>query len=56
MAGIEYGLGYFDDLRLEKGGPFCMQRWSRVQARVSAGWRGHAPGRCSLRGSCATRR
>jgi hypothetical protein len=40
MAGIEYGLGYFDDLRLEKGGPFCMLRWWRGQARASAGWQG----------------
>ena len=56
MAGIEYGLGYFGDLRLEKGGPFCMLRWWRGQAHASAGWLEHAPGRFNSRGSCATAR
>jgi hypothetical protein len=54
MARIEYGLGLFDDRRLEKGGPFCMRRWWRGHARVSADWREHAPGRFDSRGSCAT--
>ncbi len=54
MAGIEYGLGLFDDRRLEKGGPFCMRRWWRGHAHVSADWREHAPGRFDSRGSCAT--
>ena len=43
MAGIEYGLGYFDDLRLQKGGPVCMPRWWPGRVHVSADWRGHAP-------------
>src|SRR5260370_34504503 len=54
MVGIEYGLGLFDDRRLEKGGPFCMRRWWRGHAHVSADWRGHAPRRFDSRGSCAT--
>ena len=56
MAGIEYGLGQFDDRRLEKGGPFFMRRWWRGQAHVFAGLREHAPERFNSRVSCATPR
>ena len=54
MAGIEYGLGRFNDRRLEKGGSLCMWRWWRGHARACAGWQEHARGRFSLRASCAT--
>jgi hypothetical protein len=54
MAGIDYGLGGFGDLRLEKGGPFCMRRWWRGHARVSADWREHAPEKFNSHVSCAT--
>ena len=56
MAGIEYGLGRFDDRRLEKGGPICMRRWWRGLALACVGWQERGHGRFSLRGSCATLR
>ena len=56
MAEIEDGLGEFDDLRLQKGGPIFWQRWWRGQARVSAGWRERGLERFNSRASCATAR
>jgi hypothetical protein len=54
MVGIEYGLGQFNDRRLEKGGPLCMLRWWRNHARVSAGWEERGHGRCNSGASCTT--
>lgn len=36
---IEFGLGRFDDRRLEKGGPLCMLRWLSGPVLVFGGWR-----------------
>ena len=54
MAGGEYGLGRFGDLRLEKGGRACMRRWLPALGRTSVGSAGRELGRCSLRAFCAT--
>jgi len=53
MSGIEYGLGHFGDLRLEKGGPVCTRRWWIDQDRVSAVSVGRERARFDSRGSFA---
>jgi hypothetical protein len=56
MSGMAYGLGRFDDVRLQKGGPIYTRRWSDGLAAVFASWR-NATGRAkySSRAFCATR-
>jgi hypothetical protein len=56
MMEIEYGLGRFNDLRLEKGGCRCIKRWCSGRAAVSDDLAARVSGRCSSRVSCATRR
>ena len=53
MAGIEFGLGRFNDLRLEKGGPIFMRRWWRSRARVSVVSPANGRARLNSRASCA---
>jgi len=55
MSGIEYGLGHFGDLRLEKGGPVCTLRWWIDQARASAVLEERGRARFDSRGSFAIR-
>ena len=56
MSGIEYGLGRFDDRRLEKGGPSCTRLWYIAAVRAFGGWPAIARAKCGLRVSCATTR
>jgi hypothetical protein len=56
MSGMEFGLGRFGDLRLEKGGRACMHLWLTDLDRASAGWAVRVLARCSLRAFFATRR
>ena len=42
MSGLEFGLGRFGDLRLEKGGCVCTRPWLIDRGRASAGWAGPA--------------
>jgi hypothetical protein len=56
MSGLEFGLGRFGDLRLEKGGRACTQHWLIDQGHASAGWVGRGRGRCSLRAFFAMKR
>jgi hypothetical protein len=56
MSRIKYGLGRFNDRRLEKGGPRCIKPWCFDLDAVSGGSAARAHGKCSSRGSCATRR
>ncbi|MGA3311244.1 MAG: hypothetical protein ABSD08_21955 [Xanthobacteraceae bacterium] len=37
MEAIEFGLGRFDDRRLEKGGPRCTPPWLSDRVAVSGG-------------------
>ena len=46
-CGIEFGLGHFGDLRLQKGGPCCIRRWWNGPVLMSAGWLAIGRGRCS---------
>jgi len=39
MVGVDFGLGHFGDLRLEKGGRICMRLLLVGLARASANWR-----------------
>jgi hypothetical protein len=50
---LEFGLGRFDDRRLEKGGPSCMRLWLKSRAAVSVGWADGGRGKCSSRVFCA---
>ena len=45
---MEFGLGNFGDLRLEKGGSFFTADWLRLVSAGSrcAGWAAAAAGRC----------
>jgi hypothetical protein len=53
MALIGYGLGRFDDRRLEKGGPVCTRRWWHSRVRVSAALGVAGRARCSFTGCFA---
>jgi hypothetical protein len=55
MFGIEFGLGRFGDLRLQKGGPICMRHWWSDQGRAFAGLLGRGRARFSSQGFCAIR-
>jgi len=54
MAGIDFGLGQFDDRRLEKGGPICMRHGWRGHALASDGSREGEHGKFNSRASFAT--
>jgi hypothetical protein len=56
MSGLEFGLGRFGDLRLEKGGRACTRRWLTGRGRASAGLAERERGRCSLRAFFAMKR
>jgi hypothetical protein len=55
MLGIEFGLGPFGDLRLEKGGLVFTRRWWSDLDVVSAAWLGRGRARFSSQGSSAIR-
>jgi hypothetical protein len=44
--GIEFGLGRFDDRRLEKGGRLCMRPWLSVLVRASGASLAAGPRKC----------
>ena len=48
---MEWSLGSFGDLRLDKGGVRSSNGWSRAKQSVCAGWAGIAAGNCGLAGS-----
>jgi len=54
MAGIDFGLGQFNDRRLEKGGPICMRHWWRGHVLASDGLQEREHGKFNSRASCAT--
>ncbi len=56
MAGISFGLGRFDDRRLEKGGPTCMPHWWSGPGLAFGGLQGRERGRFNSRASFAIRR
>ena len=55
MFGVEFGLGRFGDLRLQKGGPIFMRHWWNGQDRAFAVLPGRVRARFSSPGFCATR-
>ena len=56
MSGIEFGLGYFGDLRREKGGPICTKRWWRGPGPAFGGWLERERGRYNSPAFFTTRR
>jgi len=54
MMGIEYGLGRFGDVRLEKGGRCCTKPWCGDRDAVSGALAAAVRGKCSLPVFCAT--
>jgi hypothetical protein len=50
---MDFGLGRFGDLRLEKGGPISMRPLLSGRALVSGGWQGADRRRSGSRGSFA---